>query len=369
MTGMKRRRLLAGLGIFLLAVYAGLVGFTQSPTLGVAPAAAQSGGQVPGNWSGNTSDAEFWRAIKKGVKGTVSIPDKKAGQLVQMEGDEFRAFRNGKMSSRGGDLLVIVVIILIVFYMFRGRIRIEAGPDAAGRTIERFNALERFTHWLTASSFVVLALTGLNVLYGKLFLPALIGKSGFATLTLWGKMAHNYIAWAFIIGIIMMFVLWVKDNIPGKTDIQWLAVGGGLFKEGLHPPAKRFNAGQKFIFWSVVLGGASLSASGIALLFPFEVQIFADSFKILNAFGTDFPTVLSPLQETQYALMWHGVVALVMIAIIIGHIYIGSLGMEGAIDAVGDGHVDRNWAKEHHGMWVEEIENEAPAAAEQQPAE
>ncbi|MEK9724702.1 MAG: cytochrome b/b6 domain-containing protein, partial [Rhodospirillaceae bacterium] len=168
---------------------------------------------------------------------------------------------------------------------------------------------------------------------------------------------------------VMMFVLWVKDNFPNKYDLQWLAKGGGLFTEGVHPPSKRFNAGQKLIFWSVVVGGASLSVSGLALLFPFELSMFAGTFKILNAFGTSFPTELSPLQETQYALMWHGIVAFGMIAIIIGHIYIGSVGMEGAIDAVGDGHVDLNWAKEHHGLWVEELEGGTPASAEQQPAE
>ena len=369
MIGTKLRRLLAGLSICILAVYAGLVGLTGSPTLTVVPAQAQSGGQVPGGWSGSTSDAEFWRAIRKGVRGKVSIPDQKAAQLVQSEGDEFRAFRNGKMASTGIDALIIVILLLFVLYIFRGKIKIDAGPDAEGRTIERFNVLERFTHWLTASSFIVLALTGLNVLYGKLFMPALIGKEAFATLSLWGKLAHNYIAWAFIIGIVMMFVLWVKDNIPGPTDIKWLAKGGGLFSPGVHPPSKRFNAGQKMIFWAVVLGGGSLSMSGLALLFPFEIQMFAGTFKFINAFGFDFPTVLSPLQETQYALMWHGIVALGMIAIIIGHIYIGSVGMEGAIDAVADGQVDRNWAKEHHGLWVEELDNEAPAEAGHQPAE
>ena len=366
MTGKKLRRLLAVLSILVFAVVAG---FTGSPTLSVQPVAAQSGGQVPGGWSGSTSDAEFWRAIRKGVRGTVSIPDKKAAQLVQSDGDEFRAFRNGKMASSGVNAMIIVVLVLIVFYIIRGKINIDAGRDPEGQTIERFNALERFTHWLTASSFIILALTGLNVLYGKLFMPALIGKESFATLSMWGKMAHNYIAWAFMIGIVMMFILWVKDNIPDLTDVKWLAKGGGLFTDGVHPPAKRFNAGQKLIFWSVVLGGGSLSMSGLALLFPFELQMFAGSFKIINAFGFDFPTVLSPLQETQYALMWHGVVAMGMIVIIIGHIYIGSLGMEGAIDAVADGQVDRNWAREHHGLWVEELDNEALENAESHPAE
>ena len=266
------------------------------------------------------------------------------------------------MTSIGGWAMLAVVIILALFFALRGRIRIEHGLDPDGRTILRFNSLERFAHWLTASSFIVLALSGLNILYGKLLLPAIIGKSSFAALLLYGKLAHNYIAWAFMLGIVLMFVLWVKDNLPSVNDLKWLAVGGGLFTTGVHPPSARFNAGQKFIFWAVVLGGGSLALSGLSLLFPYEIAVFAETFKLINMVGFSLPTELTALQETQYALMWHGVVSLAMVVIIVGHIYIGSIGMEGAFDAVGDGEVDINWAKEHHSLWVEEIESKTPAA-------
>ena len=229
----------------------------------------------------------------------------------------------------------------------------------SGQTIERFNSLERATHWLTASSFIVLALTGLNVLYGRYIFKPILGPEIFAAVTSYGKFVHNYIAFAFILGIILMFVLWVRHNIPNTTDLRWLAVGGGLFSKGVHPPSKRFNAGQKLIFWSVIIGGASLSVSGVALLFPFEVSIWAGTFSLLNMLGLSLPTELSALQETQLSLIWHSLVGLVMIAIIIGHIYIGSVGMEGAIDAVGSGQVDLNWAREHHNLWVEEVESDA----------
>ncbi len=344
-----------------LSVVAALMFFATSfvqtdlPGMGTVRALAQTTGDVPGNWSGNISDTQFWRAIRKGVTGSVSIPDKKAGQLVQSDGDELRAFRQGPMSQFGGWLLIGSLIVLGLFYVGRGRIQVEAG--LSGRTIERFNAFERFVHWLTASSFIILALTGLNMLYGKYVLPSIIGKSAFASLTMFGKFAHDWIAWAFILGIILMFFSWVRHNIPNMADVRWLLAGGGMFSEGVHPPAKRFNAGQKIIFWLVILGGASLSGSGLALLFPFEIEMFAGTFKVMNQLGTNFPTELSPIQETQYALMWHGIMALVMIAIIIAHIYIGSLGMEGAFDAVGTGQVDINWAKEHHNLWVQELES------------
>ncbi len=344
-----------------LSVVAALMFFATSfvqtdlPGMGTVRALAQTTGDVPGNWSGNISDTQFWRAIRKGVTGSVSIPDKKAGQLVQSDGDELRAFRQGPMSQFGGWLLIGSLIVLGLFYVGRGRIQVEAG--LSGRTIERFNAFERFVHWLTASSFIILSLTGLNMLYGKYLLPSIIGKSAFASLTMFGKFAHDWIAWAFILGIILMFFSWVRHNIPNMADVRWLLAGGGMFSKGVHPPAKRFNAGQKIIFWLVIEGGASLSGTGLALLFPVEIEMFAATFKVMNQLVSNFPTELSPIQETQYALMWHGIMALVMIAIIIAHIYIGSLGMEGAFDAVGTGQVDINWAKEHHNLWVQEMES------------
>jgi formate dehydrogenase subunit gamma len=104
-----------------------------------------------------------------------------------------------------------------------------------------------------------------------------------------------------------------------------------------------------------VIGGGSLAVSGISLLFPFQVSIFAGTFKVLNVLGTDFPTVLTPLQEAQYALLWHTIMGVVMIAIILAHIYIGSLGLEGAFAAMGTGQVDENWAREHHDLWYAKL--------------
>ncbi|RMF07605.1 MAG: formate dehydrogenase subunit gamma, partial [Alphaproteobacteria bacterium] len=201
----------------------------------------------------------------------------------------------------------------------------------------------------------ILALTGLNITYGKYVLMPLIGKGAFATLSAAGKWLHNYVAFAFTVGLVMIFVLWVKDNIPNRYDLTWLAKGGGLFVKGVHPPSKKFNAGQKLIFWSVVLGGTSLILSGISLLFPFQFAMFAKTFAILNIFGFDLPTQLTPIQEMQYATLWHAIVAIGLICIIIAHIYIGTIGMEGAFDAMGSGEVDINWAKEHHSIWAEEV--------------
>jgi len=149
--------------------------------------------------------------------------------------------------------------------------------------------------------------------------------------------------------------MWVRHNIFDATDMKWIAHGGGLFTKGDHPPAKRFNFGQKCIFWTVILGGLTLSLSGLALLFPYEITPWSSTFAVLNIFGLGLPTELTALQEAQISVLWHSVVALGMIAIIIAHIYIGTpLGMEGALDAVTSGQVDVNWLKEHHSLFAEE---------------
>lgn len=314
----------------------------------------------PTNLQPDASDSEVWREIRRGLQGQVSIPDQQAGTLVQSEGENWRNLRNGPLSVYGAWVLLGMTALLALFFAIRGRIKIDHG--LSGRRIQRFNSVERFAHWLIGVSFIILAITGLNILYGRYIILPVVGKEAFAVIAQAGKWAHNHVAFAFAIGIVMVFFLWVKHNIPGKLDLQWIAKGGGLFSKNVHPDSKKFNAGQKLIFWSVVLGGASLTASGWALLFPYETAMFSKTFATLNVFGLGLPTDLSPLQEQQLQTIWHSIVSLVMIAIIIAHIYIGSVGMQGAFAAMGSGQVDVNWAKEHHNLWVEEVEQKSRRA-------
>lgn len=332
---------------------------------GIGEAVAQEQGQIPGSSLGNQSDADLWRALRNGEAGRVSGPDPQAGVMIQSEGDLWRSMRNGPLSTYGIWGLIGIIALLALFFLLRGRIPIDAG--LSGRRIVRFNAIERGVHWLTASTFVVLALTGLNLLYGKFALLPLLGPDIFAWLTIAGKYAHNYLAFGFMIGIALMLVFWIIHNIPNHHDLIWLLKGGGLFMKGVHPPAKKFNAGQKILFWLVILGGFSLSLSGIALLFPFQFTMFADTFALLNNwFGTELPTTLTPIQEQQYSQLWHTIVGIFMTIVIIGHIYIGSIGMEGAFDAMGTGEVDINWAREHHNLWVKDLERKGRVVTEEQ---
>jgi formate dehydrogenase subunit gamma len=317
---------------------------------------------------GPNSDATLWGEVRQGSTFTVSIPDSKAASLVQSYGVEWQNTRamNGPLRSYGGMAIFGMLALLFVFYLYRGRIRVEHGMS--GNLIERFKPVERFGHWLLAVSFILLALTGLNLLYGKELLIPILGKETFATITMAGKWVHNNVAWAFMLGLAMVFVMWVMHNLPTLNDVKWLMQGGGMFSEGVHPPSRKFNAGQKLIFWSVILLGASVALSGVSLLFPYELPLFAKTFAILNSLGVEaiwgapLATELSVLEEMQYAQIWHTMVSLAMIVIVIAHIYIGSMGMEGAFDAMGTGMVDRNWAEEHHGLWVEEEDARAAAA-------
>ncbi|WP_347313452.1 formate dehydrogenase subunit gamma [Defluviimonas sp. SAOS-178_SWC] len=324
---------------------------------------------------GGVSDPELWRAYRYGEANlTFSTRMPSSHMVVQDSGMRWLAFREGPLLRYGGYLLLGMIGVLVLFYLVRGKIRIEG--EHTGKTITRFNAIERFGHWLMAGSFVVLALTGLFMIFGRVALIPAFGKDAYASIAAAGKWAHNNIAWAFMAGLVLATVVWIAHNIPNRHDLKWLAVGGGLFSKGVHPPARKFNAGQKIIFWAVVVLGISISVSGLSLLFPFELPLFAKTFAILNGTGLpqalgygELPTALSPYQEMQLAQIWHGIVAFVFMAIIIAHIYLGSVGMEGAFDAVGTGEVDVQWAKEHHGLWYEEVTGEAPAHPAPEPAE
>ncbi|MEM7683757.1 MAG: formate dehydrogenase subunit gamma [Pseudomonadota bacterium] len=327
--------------------------------------AVEGGNILPAGTEGANSLSTIWGEMRHGVEGTVSIPDPMAARLVQDGGMgwlELRA-KGGPLQVYGGYALVGILALLALFYLVRGRVRISHGPT--DQRIERFKSVERFAHWLLAVSFILLALTGLNLLYGKDWILPLIGKESFALVTNAGKWVHNNVAWAFMLAIVMVFFMWVRHNLPSLLDLRWFAQGGGLVGLG-HPPARKFNAGQKLIFWSVILLGGSISASGISLLFPYEAPMFAKTFVILNdvgisqlVMGAPLATELTPIEEMQYAQIWHTVVAFAMIFIILAHIYIGSVGMEGAFDAMGSGQVDLNWAREHHGLWVDEEQEKA----------
>jgi formate dehydrogenase subunit gamma len=266
--------------------------------------------------------------------------------LRQPGGRDWRRAHGSDVRYAGGWAIFGICFVLAAFLFARGRIKIAQGPS--GVTVERFGAIERANHWMTASAFILLGLTGLVIMYGKPILLPLMGEPGFELLAWWSAWLHMGAAVPFVIGVLVMIVLWLRENLPTRLDWHWLKRGGGFLRDdGENPPARKFNAGQKIVFWGVVLGGLALLASGLALMFPFF------------AFG------YVGMQTVQIA---HAALALLMIALIIGHIYIGTIGMEGAFDAMWSGRVDRNWAKEHHSLWVRSKEASSSGADQSRPA-
>jgi formate dehydrogenase subunit gamma len=263
------------------------------------------------------------------IEGLIDQPNPREQVLIQPAGRVWDHFHEVTLRWIGAIVILGTLAGLAATYFILGRIRISAGRS--GRMVPRFTGFERFSHWLTAVSFVVLGITGLNVTFGKLVLRPLIGPDAFSAWSQIAKYMHNYASFSFVIGLAVIITMWMKDNIPDWVDVAWFRKGGGFIKSK-HAPARRFNAGEKLVFWGALGSGILVAGSGYLLIFPFYVT---------NIFGM------------QIAQAVHGIIALLFIAMILGHIYIGTLGMEGAFEAMGTGEVDLNWAREHHDLWLE----------------
>jgi formate dehydrogenase subunit gamma len=284
------------------------------------------------------------------ISGRCTIPDQKACTIEQPAGRDWRHFHEVTLRWIGAISILGMLVLLVFFYLTRGMVRLESGRS--GRVLVRFSVFERLVHWMTASCFIILALSGLNITFGKPLLLPLIGPDAFTTWSQWAKYAHNYLSFPFTIGVFAIFMMWVAWNIPNRLDVKWIKEGGGIIGHK-HPPADRFNAGQKMVYWIQVLGGTAMAVTGYLLMFPF--------------YGTN-------IADMQLAQVIHGIMGMLFITVMIAHIYIGSVGMEGAFEAMWDGTVDVNWAKEHHRVWLEKeiVEGHvaaSPPKGKMQPAE
>jgi formate dehydrogenase subunit gamma len=262
-----------------------------------------------------------------------SLPGRETNILIQMTGREWRAFHNGPLTLYGGWLLPLVLGAIMAFYLVKGPIRLHGKPT--GRLVERFNAVERASHWTMAISFVALAATGIVMLWGKHIILPWLGYTGFSWLTIVAKTLHNFVGPLFICSIAVAFLLFVKDNLVRAYDIKWLMRLGGMFGKGEEVPSGRFNGGEKAWFWGgMVMLGAVVSVTGLIL---------------------DFPNWNQGREIMQLANVVHAIGAILFIAGAFAHIYIGTIGMEGAYRAMREGHVDEEWAREHHSLWYEEL--------------
>ena len=290
------------------------------------PAPVQGSTAVPG-WNNPPN----WGSVSE-TRQYASIPGVDRANLIQSEGRQWRAFRNGPLTVYGGWLIGIVFLAIMLFYLVKGSIKLKHPPT--GRLIERFNAVECTAHWTMAICFVVLALTGVILLWGKYIILPWLGYSGFSWLTILGKNLHNFVGPLFIFAILVSFLIFVRDNLLTRIDWTWIAHFGGMFSSK-EVPSGRFNGLEKMWFWGgMTLLGLIMGATGLIL---------------------DFPNWDQSRQLMQLANVVHGIAAVLFISAAFGHVYMGTIGMDGAYRAMRDGYVDEEWAREHHVLWYEDV--------------
>jgi formate dehydrogenase subunit gamma len=280
------------------------------------------------------NNAPTWRDVRSGKEEYTSIKGRETGVLVQTYGETWRQLKNGWVTPIVGWAVALVVLVIGAFYRWRGSIKVHGAPT--GRLIQRFTPFERYVHWVLAISFSILGITGLIIMLGKYVLLPVIGYTLFGWLTQLSKHLHNFAGPVFVVSLLMFIVMFVKDNLPRFYDIGWLLKAGGMIS-GEHVPSGKFNAGEKMWFWGgVVVLSLIVSASGLILDFPNFDQVRAVMIQ---------------------ANVVHAVAAGAVMAISLGHIYLGSIGLEGAYDAMRYGYVDEAWAKEHHEYWYNDIKS------------
>ncbi|HUW38944.1 MAG TPA: formate dehydrogenase subunit gamma [Rhodocyclaceae bacterium] len=296
----------------------------------LAPAGALAADAQPARTQTNTphNEVRLWREVRSGQPGITTVRGIETGVLVQSGGETWRELRTGPVMLYGGILLCLVFGAIVAFYALRGPVKLKEARS--GRLIERFTGVERIAHWSMAISFVILALSGLTMLFGRHLLLPVLGHGLFSGLAVLGKNLHNFVGPLFLLSIAVSFLIFVRDNLWNAVDALWLRKLGGLLS-GEHVPAERFNLGEKAWFWlGLVVLGFAASLSGLVL---------------------DFPNFEQGRAIMQWANIVHVAAALLFICLAMGHIYIGSIGTEGALEGMRDGYVDEVWAKEHHELW------------------
>ena len=321
--------------------------FEVKPDASTEPGyAAQSNAERTKVQPGN--NAPVWRQVGEGVSGFTSLPSREApeaGNLIQPfvqypgssltnAGEAWRQVRNNWLIPYGGALLLIVMGAIALFYVSKGSIK-QHGTDT-GRKIERFTPFERSAHWSNAIAFCILGISGIVMAFGKFFLLPVMGLTLFGWLTYALKNLHNFAGPVFAVSLVIIFVTFLRDNLPSRGDLVWLLKGGGLLS-GKEVPSHRFNAGEKLVFWGgVFFLGIVVVGSGLVL------------DKLL-------PGLLYVRDTMQIAHMIHAAASVLMLAMFIGHIYIGTIGMQGAYQGMRTGYVDETWAREHHEFWYDDI--------------
>ncbi len=250
-----------------------------------------------------------------------------SGILINAQGDQWARFRMEQLSTYGGIAIAGIFALIVLFYVVRGRIPIEGG--LSGQMVRRFSDYERIVHWTLAIVFLFLAITGLILLLGRPLLLPLFGKDAFSLLASASKEGHNLFGPLFLVSLIMMLISFARRNIYERGDMTWLLKGGGLIGDG-HASGGFFNMGEKTWYWMVILIGLVIAISGLILVSP----NFGQGRMIMGL-----------------SHVVHTIGALILMTVSIGHMYLGSIGSEGALEGMKTGYVDINWADAHHDRW------------------
>lgn len=278
---------------------------------------------------GGASDPDLWRALKAGARMTPSSSTA-SGQAMQVLGNDWRLVRRAYILRYAGYVLLAVLALIVVFRILRGRVMIRGGRS--GKTIPRFSMSHRIAHWFLASVFILMGISGLIILLGRPLLLPYLGHEAVAVMASASLQGHNLFGPIFVLAWLIVTVLFMRGNFFQWADAKWILKGGGLL--GGHASSHHYNFGEKTWYWMVVLIGLGMCATGLFLLFPWLSQSLAFH---------------------QAATILHAAGAILLIAVAMGHAYIGTIGMEGSIDSMLRGEVDENWARDHHDLWYEEV--------------
>jgi len=293
--------------------------------------------QAKGEFTDNPRSA-YWGEVRRGGSGYTTDKGLEAGNLVNDGGEIWRVLRSDIILPYGAWLIALAIVAIGGLIGFVGTQKIEG--ELSGTKIKRWNSYDICMHWVVAVTFFIMSISGLILLYGRAVLIPLFGREGFAGLAMLCKDVHNLLGIPFSVALVMMILPWLKDNMFRSEDSEWLANAGGMF-DGSHPSSGKNNAGEKIWFWMLAIGGTVLIVSGVILVMP----------------------NLEPLRSTMISMhILHSVSGLILIAVSLGHSYMGSFGVEGALDGMLTGEVDAAWAKQHHDLWyAEQMGEEAPA--------
>jgi formate dehydrogenase subunit gamma len=351
---MRRARIRAWATALAMLAASGLPTAVQAvdqPFVPKPPTLQQGQQEVKDEQAQPFNNAPTWRDVRSGETFITQVKGVDTGILVQSGGETWRAIQTQFILPYGGLLLGGVVAVFGVIYFWRGPVRIHG--RLTGRKIPRFVTWERAIHWTVAGLWLTLAVTGLLMLFGKHVVIPIFGYTAFSWIAQISKNLHNFVGPLFFVSAILIFLTFARRNLPQAADFRWLReFPGAVMANKEEPPAGFFNAAEKIVFW-IGLGFLAVvaSVSGLILNFP------------------NFDQGRAVMQTAQVV---HAVSAVLFIALMAGHIYMGTIGTEGSLEGMRDGMVDEQWAKEHHSLWYEEVMREKrrgdPAAGGSLPA-